>query len=146
MDESKKYIEMYQKAKKAKKECPLDCDPWMFTEAKAEDKLNLIKLFYDFCGVPSVKREKCYVRPYEIFNSIEQLWLAFLMRFKYGKYWDNDRRRWRRRCFHCNRNLKDGDDYWGRALETICAPCLKKESPRIRKFYETVEREAKIKE
>lgn len=142
MDKSKRYIEMYRKARKIQKVSREEMED--ISSAGIEDRLNLIKLFYDFCCTSVVRKEGHYVKPCNVLTSIEQLWLAFLMRWKYGKEWNDDERGWISRCYRCDRRLQDGDDCWESALKTICSPCLIKESPRVRKFYETVEHEAGI--
>jgi len=48
---------------------------------------NVISLFYSFVYGKGYLKDKS---PAWIFNSMEQLWLAFVMNRKYGKIWDNE--------------------------------------------------------
>lgn len=144
MDKSKKYIEMYQKARKIERVSGEEMEQIRVCVATAEDRLHMIDLFYRFCCSCVLRKEGHHVKPYEVLTSIEQLWLAFLVQFKYGKEWDDDERGWTRRCCRCDRRLQDGDHCWESALKTICTACLRKESPRIGKLYETLECEAGI--
>lgn len=66
--------------------------------------------FYEYIQNMNYDREQ-FASPFQLLESFEQLWLAFVMHEKYGKVWDDGKNEWLRNCptsAHTFKQEKDG--------------------------------------
>lgn len=63
---------------------------WLETYSRQPSKRGFIWGFHNWLEVPYIESKL----PEEYFDTLEQLWLAFIMHKKFGKVWDDEKEEW----------------------------------------------------
>jgi len=90
MDDSREWKNMIVSALQSEPESFVDFDITKNVQDQLQEMVSDGVLFYlcldfhDFCFGPIAQ----YEERLEKYKSMEQLWLAFVMKVKYGKHWD----------------------------------------------------------